>query len=190
MSSSPAQAENLYNTPPPDPAGVPCTFRNKSLHQTDLTPNTTAVMTESHNMPHTSVTPTRFYNRILGSHSRQNITQAIPPDADMDHYQSQGQLQQFRNNSFIRTTRQPMSVITNYPNMSHLDMLSTSLNSSDLEDSLEIPYGNKSSQNFINNTEHDLEQIRKLDCCCSVGCLYSFKVKRMHFDYFSYNGLC
>ena len=28
--------------------------------------------------------------------------------------------------------------------MSHLDMLSTSLNTSDLEDSLEIPYGNKS----------------------------------------------
>ena len=91
VSSSPAQAENLYNTPPPDPAGVPYTFRNESLQQTDLMPNTTAVMTESHNVPHTSVTPTRFYNRILGSHSRQNITQAIPPDADMDHYQSQGQ---------------------------------------------------------------------------------------------------
>ena len=143
VSSSPAQAENLHNTSPPDTDGVLCTFRNESLQQTDLRPNTTAVMTESHNMPHTSVTPTRFY-KILGSHSRQNITQAIPSDADMDHYQSQGQLQQFRNNSFIQTTRQPMSVITNYPNMSHLDMLSTSLNTSGLEDSLEIPYGNKS----------------------------------------------
>ena len=94
VSSSPAQAEHLHNIPPPNTDGVPCTFRNKRFQQTDLTPNTTAVMTESQYMPpfHTSVTPTRFNNRVLASHSRQNITQSMPLDADMDHHQSQGQL--------------------------------------------------------------------------------------------------
>ena len=47
VSSSPAQAEHLDNIPPPNTDSVPCTFRNKSFQQTDLTPNTTAVMTES-----------------------------------------------------------------------------------------------------------------------------------------------
>ena len=66
-----------------------------------------------------------------------------------------------------------MSVITNYPKMSHLDMLSTSLNTSGLEDSLEIPCGNK-SYTELNNTEYDLEQIRKVDCCfLLIACILS-----------------